>query len=91
MSLDISTVIHSIRLHLSIDYPAMAAHIVKLHEAAKAQGYDLWRVIFDPEMQPFLLATTYGDYLEENVEFSKRPSWVRHDEHYHVDFSIPCG
>ena len=75
----------------SIDYTAMAAHIVKLHEAAVAQGNSLWRVIFDPKMQPFLMATSYGDYLKKNIEFSKRPSWVRHDEHYHVDFSIPCG
>jgi len=24
------------------------------------------------------------------VRFSTRRSWVRHDEHYHVDFDIPC-
>ncbi len=36
---------------LSIDYEAMAAHVVALHKAAKSQGYDLWRVIFDPQLQ----------------------------------------
>lgn len=73
-----------------IDYEAMAAHIVALHKAAKRLGYDLWRVIFDPQLQTGLYSTRYGDYLRKNIRFSKKPSWVRHDEHYHVDFLIPC-
>ncbi|RZM80367.1 hypothetical protein C3B51_12470 [Pseudoalteromonas rubra] len=32
----------------------------------------------------------YAQYLKENIQFSKKRSWVRHDEHYHVDFAIPC-
>lgn len=75
---------------VSIDYDALAAHIVALHKAAKAKGYDLWRVIFDPDLQAGLYATRHGDYLKRNVQVSKQPSWVRHDEHYHVDFAIPC-
>lgn len=74
-----------------IDYEAIAAHVVALHKQAKAAGYDLWRVIFAPELQPNLYATTYGPYLKENIMFSKKRSWVRHDEHYHVDFAIPCS
>lgn len=73
-----------------IDYEALAAHIVALHKSATARGHDLWRVIFDPELQPYLFATPYGDYLKTHIEFSKKRSWVRHDEHYHVDFEIPC-
>ena len=75
---------------LSIDYEAMAAHIVTLHKEAKSQGYDLWRVIFDPQLQAGLFKTQYSDYLKANIQFSKKRSWVRHDEHYHVDFLIPC-
>ena len=75
---------------LSIDYQALAAHIVALHKQAKRQGHDLWRVIFDPELQPNLYKTQYADYLKENIQFSKKRSWVRHDEHYHVDFIVPC-
>ncbi|MBT3147012.1 penicillin-insensitive murein endopeptidase [Neptunomonas phycophila] len=74
-----------------IDYEAMAAHVVALHKQAKERGYDLWRVIFDPKLQPNLYKTKYAKYLKEHVQFSKKRSWVRHDEHYHVDFSIPCG
>lgn len=75
---------------LLIDYEALAAHIVSLHRQAKKAGYDLWRVIFDPALQPKLLKTKYADYLAENIQFSTKRSWVRHDEHYHIDFSIPC-
>lgn len=75
---------------LTIDYEALAAHIVFLHKAAKESGYDLWRVIFDPQLQSGIFQTKYAGYLRKNVQFSKKRSWVRHDEHYHVDFSIPC-
>lgn len=74
----------------SIDYEAMAAHIAALHKQAKADGHNLWRVIFDPSLQAGLLKTQYGSYLKKHIQFSKKRSWVRHDEHYHVDFSIPC-
>ncbi|MCX7552245.1 penicillin-insensitive murein endopeptidase [Marinicella sp. S1101] len=75
---------------LVIDYEALAAHIVLLHKNSKKLGYDLWRVIFNPKLQPSLFKTKYGAYLKEHIQFSKKRSWVRHDEHYHVDFSIPC-
>ncbi len=75
---------------LTIDYEALAAHIVALHREAISQGHNLWRVIFDPKLQPELYKTKYADYLKKNITFSKKRSWVRHDEHYHVDFSVPC-
>lgn len=73
-----------------IDYEAMAAHIAFLHKNAKSLGNGLWRVIFAPELQAPLFKTKYGSYLKKNITFSKKRSWVRHDEHYHVDFSISC-
>lgn len=75
---------------LTIDYEALAAHLVALHRQSTSAGYDLWRVIFDPKLQPNLYTTEYAVYLKENIQFSTKRSWVRHDEHYHVDFSIPC-
>lgn len=74
----------------TIDYVALAAHIVALHKATIAKGHEIWRVIFDPKLQPKLLATQYGEYLKKHIQFSTKRSWVRHDEHYHVDFRIPC-
>jgi len=73
-----------------IDFEAMAAHIVALHQAAGERGAGVWRVIFDPQLQPYLFKTSHADYLRERVTFSQQRSWVRHDEHYHVDFTIPC-
>lgn len=76
---------------LSIDYDALAVHLVALHRAAKSRGHNIWRVIFDPKLQPGLFDTEYGDYIKSNIQLSKQRSWVRHDEHYHVDFDIPCN
>lgn len=76
--------------HYTIDYEALAAHIVALDKTAKAKGVGIWRVIFDPQLQPKLLATKYGEYIKNNITLSKKRSWVRHDEHYHVDFEIEC-
>jgi len=73
-----------------IDYVALGAHIVALHKETVAQGVDLWRVIFDPKLQPELFKTSYGTYLKKHIQFSEKRSWVRHDEHYHVDFDISC-
>ncbi|CCN81915.1 putative peptidase [Vibrio nigripulchritudo SFn27] len=75
---------------LGIDYTALAAHLVELHKESKKRGHDLWRVIFDPKLQAGLFKTTYGTYIKDNIRLSKRRSWVRHDEHYHVDFIVPC-
>jgi penicillin-insensitive murein endopeptidase len=76
---------------MRIDYEAIAAHIVALHKQAKLKGYDLWRVIFAPELQASLYVASYGPYLKKHITFSQKRSWVRHDEHYHVDFAIPCS
>lgn len=75
---------------LSIDFEALAAHIVELHKVAKSNGIGLWRVIFDPKLQPKLYKTKFGNYLRKHIRFSKKRSWVRHDEHYHVDFKVKC-
>lgn len=75
----------------TIDYDAMASHLVELHKAALQNKVGIWRVIFDPKLQPFLFKTQDGEYLQKHLTFSQKPSWVRHDEHYHVDFIVDCG
>lgn len=76
---------------LTIDADALGALIHRLHLAALDEGIDIWRVIFDPELQPLLHGTSRWPYLERYIEFSNKRSWVRHDEHIHVDFRVPCG
>ena len=75
---------------LTIDFEAIAEHIYQLDVSAKRHGIRIWRVIFDPKLQPLLHSSPRWAYLKDNVEFSTRRSWVRHDDHYHVDFDVPC-
>lgn len=74
----------------TIDFEAIAEHLYQLDLAARTHGAGLALVIFDPPYMPKLLATTRGEYLKSNINFLKGNAWVRHDEHYHVDFSVPC-
>ncbi len=57
---------------LTIDYEAMGLHLVSLHKETKRRGYDIWRVIFDPQLQPYLFKTKHGEYLRQNIQFSKK-------------------
>jgi penicillin-insensitive murein endopeptidase len=73
-----------------IDYEAMAAHLFALKAAADAHGVKIWRVIFDNDLQRELFKTSRGLQLQKAMTFSIKKPWVRHDEHYHVDFALPC-
>lgn len=73
----------------SIDFEAMAEHLYQLDLAAKAVGAGLALVIFDRTYLPQLFATRRGAYLK-NLPFMQGKPWVRHDEHYHVDFRVRC-
>lgn len=73
-----------------IDFVALAAHLRALHQAAKTEGIKIERVIFDPPYLPHLYATPDGAFLRQHLDFMTRPAWIRHDEHYHVDFDLPC-
>lgn len=74
-----------------IDFPAIADHLYQLDVAAKANGIGIALVIFDTTYLPTLFATPRGHYLRQEIPFMKGKPWVRHDEHYHVDFAVPCG
>lgn len=71
---------------MKIDYEAMGAHLLALDKAAKANKLKISRVIFAPELQKQLRKTKSGKRALGRMAFSKKKSWVRHDEHYHVDF-----
>ena len=74
----------------SIDFSAMAEHLYQLHLIAKQHGADISLVILDPPYIAKLLSAGHGEYLKQNIRFMKGKVWVRHDEHYHVNFAIPC-
>ena len=75
---------------LSIDFAATATHLRRLHEAAVRERIGIRQVIFDPGYLPRLYATPDGGYLRRHLHFMPKQAWVRHDEHYHVDFVVPC-
>ena len=75
---------------LKIDYESLAAHIVELNKQSTSRGHKLWRVIFAPELQAPLFETKHASYLRKYIQFASKRSWVRHDEHYHVDFDVKC-
>jgi penicillin-insensitive murein endopeptidase len=74
----------------SIDFEALAEHLYQLDIAAKAAGSRLALVIFDRQYLSRLFSTSRGVYLKANLPFMKGKPWVRHDEHYHVDFAVAC-
>jgi len=76
---------------LRIDFAAIAEHLFQLAESARRHAAGLALVIFDPPYLPMLLATPRGEWLREHVNFMKGRAWVRHDEHYHVDFQVTCA
>jgi penicillin-insensitive murein DD-endopeptidase len=73
-----------------VDFEAMAEHLYQLHRAAAERGVGLALVIVDKPFLPRLFATPRGAYLTQHMNFMKGKPWVRHDEHYHVDFAVPC-
>lgn len=75
--------------HYSIDFETMALHLAALRAAAERHRVGIARVIFAPDLQRHLRRTKAWPMIRR-LPFSARPSWVRHDEHYHVDFRVPC-
>lgn len=74
----------------TIDFDALAEHLLTLKQAAEHHDIKIWRVIFDNELQRKLFASDKGELLKNQIRFSTKKPWVRHDEHYHVDFMVPC-
>jgi len=75
---------------LSIDFEALAEHLYQLDAEAKRHKIGITQVILDPPYLPKLFATQRGAWMRTQLKFMKRKAWVRHDEHYHVDFAVPC-
>lgn len=74
---------------LTIDFDAIALHLSALERAAKAHNISIRRVFFDTKLQNHLRTSEYWGEVR-SLSFSTRQGWWRHDEHYHVDFKVPC-
>ena len=76
--------------NLRIDFEAIAEHLYQLDVESERAGTRIQRVIFDPVLQKGLRDSPRWDHLEKRLNFSTKPAWVRHDDHYHVDFAVEC-
>jgi penicillin-insensitive murein DD-endopeptidase len=71
---------------VAIDFEAVAFHLAALDEAATAHGLAIHNVIFAPEFVPRLEQVPGAWRLIDRLPWFQGTPWVRHDEHYHVDF-----
>jgi penicillin-insensitive murein DD-endopeptidase len=76
---------------LRIDFEAVAAHLAALEQAAARHGLVIELVIFAPEFHRHLARTGQGRSVGGRLPFMRGRPWVRHDEHYHVDFRPAAG
>jgi len=74
---------------LTLDYETFSALLVALKQSASNWGIGIWRVIFDPKMQHNLRDAKQWAEISD-IQFTKKHSWLRHDDHFHIDFSVPC-
>ncbi|MBL8018504.1 MAG: penicillin-insensitive murein endopeptidase [Leptospirales bacterium] len=72
-----------------IDWESMILHIHTLQSVANRRGVTIKFAIFDNELQKSLARLPRGAQLLGSVRFSRLASWVRHDEHYHIEFELP--
>jgi penicillin-insensitive murein DD-endopeptidase len=64
-----------------IDFAAIEAHLEALAAAAPAHGLRIERVILAPEYHAKVARA------RDRLPFMQGRAWIRHDEHYHVDFA----
>jgi penicillin-insensitive murein endopeptidase len=76
--------------NLRIDFETMAEHLYQLDVAARQADAGIAMVIFEPKFHAALFATRRGTELQKRLKFMAKQAWVRHDEHYHVDFQVIC-
>lgn len=74
----------------TIDFETLGELVYQIHAAATNRHVKVSRVIFDPAMITLLHASKRGAFIKLNIMIPTKKSWVRHDEHIHIDFEIPC-
>ena len=74
---------------LRIDFRAIGAHLLAIESAGRAHDVVIERIILTPDFHQMLFAQA-PETRRLAPRFMKREAWVRHDEHYHVDFAVPC-
>jgi penicillin-insensitive murein endopeptidase len=76
---------------LVIDFKSLAELLAELKHQAPKYGMAIDRVIVAPEYVDRVLAAGGSTVAPLSPIFMRRPAWVRHDEHVHVDFRVVQG
>lgn len=75
-----------------LDFESLARLLLAIDREAAARHLRIERLILTPEYLPLLFSTPSGQKLGALRErFLKRQAWVRHDEHFHIDFERSGG
>jgi penicillin-insensitive murein endopeptidase len=75
----------------AIDFEAMAEHLYQIAITSRRHGITIERVIFDRRLTERLFnSSRHGAELQRFLPFMKARPWIRHDEHYHIDFGLSC-
>jgi penicillin-insensitive murein endopeptidase len=73
----------------TVDWAAITDHLLALEKAGAPYGVSIQRVILAAEFHPLLLrADPRAEKFRDRL--IRQSVWIRHDEHYHVDFDIPA-
>jgi len=74
---------------LRIDFESLAAFLRELDVQGRRRSLTIAKIIVTPEYLPLLLATPSGMHLGAlEHTLLRTPAWVRHDEHFHIDFAL---
>jgi penicillin-insensitive murein endopeptidase len=72
-----------------ISFETLARLLTALAEEGARNGLRIELIIIAPEYVPLLLETESGRNLESlRGKLTRKPVWIRHDEHVHVDFAL---
>ena len=72
-----------------IDFDELGAFLIEVDKQAAWESLAIERVIITPEFVPRLLESAHGRALGSlTAKLTRRPVWVRHDEHVHIDFVV---
>ncbi len=75
---------------LRLDAAALADHLLALEKAGAVHGVKVGHIILDAPFQGQVLQARPA-LARLKGRFNKKPVWIAHDQHYHVDFELPAA
>jgi penicillin-insensitive murein endopeptidase len=74
---------------IQVDFDETARLLASIARTARLHGLEIRVVIITPEYLSQILGSAVGRELGAFAsKFVRRPVWIRHDEHVHIEFSV---